>query len=354
MKKGFSLLMAMTMVFVLAITVVVSGCSSNDVVTLNVLNWGDYIDEELIERFEEETGIDINYTFMANNEEMIVQLESPDCIYDLCFPSDYIIEKLIANNMLHELNMDNIPNIKNIDERFMDLSFDPDNKYSVPYMWGTVGILYNTKMVDDPVDSWDILWDEKYSQQILMYDSMRDSIGVALLKLGYDINTRDEAHIEAAKNALMEQKSLVRAYLGDIIKETMINNGGALAVVYSGDAMACMLENEDLAYAVPKEGSNLWFDNIIIPKTSKHAKEAEEFINFLCQADVAKQNTEYIGYSTPVKAALELMDAEWTEDETYNPPQDVIDRCDVFHDLGEFVTVYNDAWIQVNSYNPKK
>ena len=199
MKKGFSLLMAMTMVFVLAITVVVSGCSSNDVVTLNVLNWGDYIDEELIERFEEETGIDINYTFMANNEEMIVQLESPDCIYDLCFPSDYIIEKLIANNMLHELNMDNIPNIKNIDERFMDLSFDPDNKYSVPYMWGTVGILYNTKMVDDPVDSWDILWDEKYSQQILMYDSMRDSIGVALLKLGYDINTRDEAHIEAAK-----------------------------------------------------------------------------------------------------------------------------------------------------------
>lgn len=203
------------------------------------------------------------------------------------------------------------------------------------------------------MDSWDILWDEKYSQQILMYDSMRDSIGVALLKLGYDINTRDEAHIEAAKNALMEQKSLVRAYLGDIIKETMINNGGALAVVYSGDAMACMLENEDLAYAVPKEGSNLWFDNIIIPKTSKHAKEAEEFINFLCQADVAKQNTEYIGYSTPVKAALELMDAEWTEDETYNPPQDVIDRCDVFHDLGEFVTVYNDAWIQVNSYNPK-
>ncbi len=354
MKKGFSLLMAMTMVFILAIAVILPGCSSNGKVTLNVLNWGDYIDEELIKRFEEESGIDINYTFMANNEEMIVQLESPDCIYDLCFPSDYIIEKLIANNMLHELNMDNIPNIKNIDKRFMDLSFDPDNKYSVPYMWGTVGILYNTKMVDDPVDSWDILWDEKYSGQILMYDSMRDTIGAALLKLGYDINTRDEAHIEAAKNALMEQKSLVRAYLGDTIKGTMINNGGALAVVYSGDAMACMLENEDLAYAVPKEGSNLWFDNIIIPKTSKHAEEAEKFINFLCQADVAKQNTEYIGYSTPVKAALELMDEEWTGDETYNPPQDVIDRCDVFHDLGNFVTVYNDAWIQVTSYDPKK
>ncbi len=354
MKKGFSLLMAMTMVFILAIAVILPGCSSNGKVTLNVLNWGDYIDEELIKRFEEESGIDINYTFMANNEEMIVQLESPDCIYDLCFPSDYIIEKLIANNMLHELDMDNIPNIKNIDERFMDLSFDPDNKYSVPYMWGTVGILYNTKMVDDPVDSWDILWDEKYSGQILMYDSMRDTIGVALLKLGYDINTRDEAHIEAAKNALMEQKSLVRAYLGDTIKGTMINNGGALAVVYSGDAMACMLENEDLAYAVPKEGSNLWFDNIIIPKTSKHTEEAEKFINFLCQADVAKQNTEYIGYSTPVKAALELMDEEWTGDETYNPPQDIIDRCDVFHDLGNFVTVYNDAWIQVTSYDPKK
>ena len=164
---------------------------------------------------------------MANNEEMLVKLTATDSIYDVCFPSDYIIEKLIADDMLHELNKENIPNIVNIDERFLNLAFDPGNKYSVPYMWGTVGILYNTTMVTEPVKSWDILWDAKYSGQILMYDSIRDTIGVALMKLGYSINTRDEQQILDAEAALIEQKPLVLAYLGDSIKDTMINGGGA-------------------------------------------------------------------------------------------------------------------------------
>ncbi len=343
--------LALLLVLLMVASMVCAGCGeSADVVTINVLNWGDYIDEDLIGQFTEETGIKVKYTTMANNEEMLVKLQSPDCIYDVCFPSDYIIEKLVGQNLLHELDKNNIPNMENIDERFLNLSFDPDNKYSVPYMWGTVGILYNTTMVTEPVTSWSILWDEKYSQQIFMYDSIRDTIGVALLYLGRSINTRDEADIAAARDALIAQKPLVLAYLGDNIKESMINGEGALAVVYSGDAIWCMDPEEgnpDLAFAVPDEGSNVWFDNVVIPATSQHTAEAEAFINFLCDAEVAKANTEYIGYSTPNKAAMALLDASYTENETYNPPQAVLDRCEIFHDLGDFINVYNDAWSDI-------
>lgn len=331
-----------------------AGCgSSSDTVTLNVLNWGDYIDEELLAQFTDETGIKINYTTLANNEEMLVKLQQEDCIYDLCFPSDYIIEKLIQMDLLYEINKDNIPNMANIDDRFMNLDFDPENKYSVPYMWGTVGILYNTTMVDDPVDSWDILWNEKYAGQILMYNSIRDSIGVALMKLGYSLNTREEADVLAAEEALIAQKPIVQAYLGDSIKDRMIGGGAALAVVYSGDAMWCMDEEEgnpDLAFAVPETGTNLWFDNIVIPKSSSHTAEAEAFINFLCDVEVAAQNAEYIGYSTPISAAMELMGEDYVNNETYNPSQEILDKCEIFHDLGDFITVYNDSWMRVISY----
>lgn len=339
------------LVFAFALVLALSallGAGCTKTVTLNVLNWGDYIDEELIAEFTEQTGIKVKYTTMANNEEMMTKLSAGNSIYDICFPSDYIIERLIADDMLHPLNKENIPNLVNIDERFLDLAFDPDNTYSVPYMWGTVGILYNTTKVTKPVTSWGILWDEDYSQQILMYDSIRDSIGVALLYCGHSINTRDEADIADAEAALKAQSPLVLAYLGDTIKERMIAGGGALAVVYSGDAVWCMEENPDLAFAVPEEGSNVWFDNIIIPKTSKHTAEAEAFINFLCDAEVARRNTEYIGYSTPNAAALALLDDEYIEDETYNPPQEVLDRCDLFHDLGDFTSVYSDAWKRVH------
>ena len=343
---------AFLLIIVMAISLLAGCAGSADTVTLNVLNWGDYIDEELITRFEDETGIKINYTTLANNEEMLVKLQQEDCIYDLCFPSDYIIEKLIGMDLLHEINKDNIPNLKNIDPRFMDLDFDPDNKYSIPYMWGTVGILYNTTMVDDPVNSWDILWNEKYSGQILMYNSIRDTIGVTLMKLGYSINTRNEADIAAAEEALIEQKPLVQAYLGDEIKDRMIGGGAALAVVYSGDAMWCMDAedgNPDLAYACPDSGTNLWFDNIIIPKSSKHTAEAERFIDFLCEPDVAAQNAEYIGYSTPNSAALELMGAGYIDNPTYNPDPAYLEKCEIFHDLGDFINVYNDAWMRIIS-----
>ncbi len=349
MKKILSLMLVLAMVG--GMSVLFTGCASEEKAELNILNWGDYIDPALIERFEEETGIRVNYTTMTSNEEMIIKLRSADCVYDLCFPSDYILEKLIAEDLLAPLNYDNIPNAKNIGERYYEISdaFDPGNVYSVPYMWGTVGILYNTKMVDEPVTSWKILFDEKYAGQVLMYDSVRDSLAVTLLMLGYEMNTRSEAEVAEARDALIAQKQnrIVQAYGTDDIKTAMINGRAAMGVVYSGDAYYAIAENPDLAYVVPEEGSNIWFDNAMIPKTSQHKEEAEMFINFLTDAEVAKQNTEYICYSTPNDAALALMGPEFTEDETYNPGDDVRSRCSIFHDLGDFADVFNDAWEQV-------
>ncbi len=320
---------------------------------LNVLNWGEYIDPELIDLFEQETGVKVNYIEMTSNEEMLIRLRSADSIYDLCFPSDYIIEQMIREDMLQPLDMSKIPNAKNIDPKMTEITngFDPGNKYSVPYMWGTVGILYNTTMVDEPVTSWGILWDEKYAGQVWMYDSLRDSIGVTLKYLGYDLNTRSEAEVQEAADKLIAQARIRKGWGTDDLRSTMENGKAAMCVIYSGDAFVSMETNEDLAYAVPEEGSNVWFDNVIIPKTAKNIEAAHAFINFLNDGNIAARNTEYIYYSTPNKAAMDRLDPYFTEDETYNPPQEVLDRCEVFHDLGDFTEVFSKAWSRIKSSN---
>ncbi|MBR6040146.1 MAG: spermidine/putrescine ABC transporter substrate-binding protein [Clostridia bacterium] len=320
---------------------------------LNVLNWGEYIDPELIELFEAETGVKVNYIEMTSNEEMLIKLRSSDSPYDLCFPSDYIIEQMIREDMLQPLDMSKIPNAKNIDPKMTEITniFDPGNKYSLPYMWGTVGILYNTTMVDEPVTSWGILWDEKYAGQIYMYDSLRDSIGITLKYLGYEMNTRSEEEVAAARDKLIEQAPLRKGWGTDDLRATMENGKAAMCVIYSGDAFCSMDAVEDLAYAVPDEGSNVWFDNVIIPKTAKNIEAAHAFINFLNDGNIAARNTEYIYYSTPNKAAMERLDTYFTENETYNPPQEVLDRCEIFHDLGDFTDVFTKAWSAIKSAN---
>ena len=284
---------------------------------------------------------------------MLIKLRSADSQYDLCFPSDYIIEQMIREDMLQPLDMSKIPNAKNIDPKMMEItnSFDPGNKYSLPYMWGTVGILYNTTMVDEPVTSWGILWDEKYAGQVWMYDSVRDSIGITLKYLGYEMNTRSEDEVNAAADKLIEQASVRKGWGTDDLRATMENGKAAMCVIYSGDAFCSMDECEDLAYAVPEEGSNVWFDNVIIPKTAKNVEAAHAFINFLNDANLAARNTEYIYYSTPNKAAMDRLDEYFTESETYNPPQEVLDRCEVFHDLGDFTAVFSKAWSRIKSSN---
>lgn len=317
--------------------------------TLTVCNWYDYIDEAVIGMFEEETGISINYVNFTTNEELYTKLEAGAGNYDVIFPSDYIIERLIKDDMLEELNYENIPNAQGLLDWIKNPDYDPDSVHSLAYMWGTVGILYNTTMVDDPVDSWGILFDKKYAGQVLMMNSIRDTMGVALKYLGYSMNTDDPKALEEAAALLIQQKKdgIVDGYFVDETKDKMVAGEAALAVMWSGDAMYAMEKNDDLAYAVPMEGSNVWIDGMCIPKGSQNKEAAECFINFLCREDIARMNMDYIWYSTPVQAVVDGMSEEEFNDATLNPPQEVIDRCEYFLDVSDYYDIYEENWMQV-------
>ena len=328
----------------------------NDVMNgekLVVYNWGEYIDPEVLTMFEEETGIDIVYEEFETNEILYPKISSGAIAYDVICPSDYMIQRMIENDLLSEINFDNIPNLKNIGKQYLEQSrqFDPENKYSVPYCWGTVGILYNKMMVDEPVDSWSILWDPKYKDNILMQDSVRDAFGVTLKYLGYSLNSIDLDELTEAKNLLIEQKPLVQAYVIDQVRDKMIGNEAALGVIYSGEAIYTQKENPNLEYVIPKEGSNIWIDSWVIPKNTEHKENAEKFINFLCRPDIALMNFEYITYSTPNEAARELIEDESIRNsEIAFPDLSKYDNLETFQYLGtEADQVYGDLWNKVKS-----
>ena len=318
-----------------------------------VYNWGEYIDPDVIDLFEEETGIDVVYEEFETNEIMYPKIQSGAIAYDVVCPSDYMIQRMIDNDLLAEINYDNIPNLKYIDDTYMKMSqgFDPENKYSVPYLWGTVGILYNKSMVDEPVDSWGFLWDEKYKDSILMQDSVRDAFAVALKYLGYSLNSTDLDELQAAKNLLIEQKPLVQAYVIDQVRDKMIGNEAALGVIYSGEALYCQEENPDLEYAIPKEGTNLWIDSWVIPKNAKNKENAEAFINFLCKPEIAKMNFEYITYSIPNTAGRELIEDPAMRNSTVAfPDVSQLTNCETFNFLGDKnEALYNELWREVKS-----
>ena len=317
---------------------------------VNVYNWFDYMDPEVFEMFEAETGIHVNAYYFTTNEEMMVQLEYNPGAYDLVFPSDYCVERMIRQNILAEINFDNVPNLEYIDPGLLNPDYDPENKYSVPFMWGTLGILYNTTMVDEEVDSWSILWNEKYANKIYMLDSIRDTMGIALAYLGYSMNTSDRAELREASDLLIAQKPLVKAYYVDETKEKMAAGQAALALMWSGDALYAMELNEDLDYAVPREGSNIWVDPMVIPATAKNKENAEKLINFLCDPEIAQMNCEYIWYSSPNIAAIEEMGEDYTENPTINPDESVRERCEYFHDLPEEdLRLFNYEWERVKN-----
>ena len=336
------------LLLVLIMGTMATGCGDKRP-TINVYNWGDYMDTSIIKDFEEEYNIKVNYSTFATNEDMYVKLKQGGTSYDVLFPSDYMIERMVSEDMLVKLDKNNISNIKNVEEKFLGLDFDPNDEYSIPYMWGTVGIIYNKKMVDDKVDSWDILWNEKYKDQIIMLYSQRDSIAVALKKLGYSMNTRDVKELEEAKQELINQKPLVYAYLGDEVKDVMIGGEAALAVVWSGDAVAMIRENPDLEYAIPKEGTNLWFDNMVIPKSTKNKEAAEKFINFMCRPDIAAKNADYIGYSTPIPEAVKLLPEDIRNSKVAYPEDEKIENTEIFKDPKDIIQVYDKIWTDVTS-----
>lgn len=318
-----------------------------------VYNWGEYLDPEVLTMFEEETGIDVVYEEFETNEILYPKISSGAIAYDVICPSDYMIQRMIENDLLAEINFDNIPNVKNIGKDYMEQSrqFDPENKYSVPYCWGTVGILYNKTMVDEPITSWSVLWDEKYKDNILMQDSVRDAFGVTLKYLGYSLNSTDLDELTEARDLLIKQKPLVQAYVIDQVRDKMIGNEAAIGVIYSGEAIYTQMENPDLEYVIPEEGSNIWIDSWVIPKNAENKENAEKFINFLCRPEIALMNFEYITYSTPNSEARKLIEDEAIRNsEIAFPDLSKYDNLETFQYLGtEADQTHGELWNQVKS-----
>ena len=328
---------------------------------LYVYNWGEYIDESVIEEFEEETGIEVVYDLFETNEEMYPVIEAGAVRYDVVCPSDYMIQKMAENGLLAEINFDNIPNLSQIDPIYLERSksFDPENKYSVPYTWGTVGILYNTERIKElgvPAPTkWSDLWDERYRGEILMQDSVRDAFMVALKMRGYSMNSTDPEELAQARDLLIRQKPLVQAYVVDQVRDKMIGGEAAVGVIYSGEMLYIQEESAGadftLEYVVPEEGTNIWIDSWVIPANARNKENAEKWINFLCRPDIAKKNFDYITYSTPNKGAYEMLEDELKNNQALFPDVNQMANSEVFQYLGdEADSLYNEMWKEVKSH----
>ena len=342
MKKAISALLALCLI--LGCCAALAGCGGQDKTTLYVYNWGQYISEgdddslDVIAAFEEAyPDIEVKYSTYASNEIMYSKLANGGITVDVIIPSDYMIGRMRQEGMLMELNFDNIPNYQYIDEAFRNTSYDPENKYSVPYTWGTVGIIYNTKYVDpEDVGEWDLLWNEKYSGKILMFSNPRDAFAIAEAVLGYSLNTEDPDELQAAADMLMEQKPLVMRYVMDQIYDYMDNEEAWIAPYYAGDCMLMMQENPDLAFYLPETQTfNTFIDAMCIPTCAEHKDEAELFINFICEPEISGGNMDYIGYGTPVSAAKEYMDPEMANSPVAYPDEATLARGEAFGALSE-------------------
>ena len=376
MKKALALTCAMTM----AASLFLTGCGGSDYTTMsgngsdsnsgdsngsgkrvvNVCSWGEYIDEDLIYKFEDETGIKVNYQTAESNEALYSLLKTGAGDYDVIVPSDYMIARLIDEDMLAELNYDNIPNYAKIGDQYKSLSFDPENKYTVPYTWGTLGIIYNSTMVDGDIDSWDAMFDEKYAGNVLMIRNSRDALAAALLDLGYDINTTDESQIQEAYELLADAKSkgVYQSFVMDEVFGKMEGSNAAIAMYYAGDYLTMLDNNPDLKFVVPKEGSNWFVDAMCVLKTAQHKEEAEAWINFIASTESSLANMDYIGYASPNLEALEGYPAYYEEtygepldEERYKimaAPDDVLARCELYTNLpSDTLTLYNDLWTEL-------
>ena len=310
-------------------------------VTINVYNWGEYIANgtdgslDINAEFTRRTGIRVNYTTFDSNESLYSKLVGGGADYDVIIPSDYMVSRLIHENMLAELDFSNIPNFRYIDESFRNPDYDPEGRYSVPYTWGVVGLFYNTDYIEEEITSWSSLWDDRYAGKILMFDNPRDSFAIAQLLLGQSLNTTEESDWLEAAALLKQQKPMVQAYVMDRIFDKMESEEAWIAPYYAGDAAILVEHNENIRYVVPEEGTNYFVDAMCIPVTSSHKAEAEAYINFLCDPEIAGANMDYVGYSTPETAAKEYMDPEMVESPIYYPDQETLARTQVFVNLPE-------------------
>ena len=368
---------ALTLACVMALGLFLSGCAMEEPVEsgdpgstnssgtgekreVNVCSWGEYIDESLITKFEEETGIEVNYFFAPSNEELYSRLETGGVNYDVIVPSDYMIARLIAEDRLQKLDYSLIPNYEKIDDQYKNLSFDPDNEYSVPYTWGTLGIIYNTTMVEEPITSWEVMFSDQYVGDILLIDNSRDAFAMALYCLGYDVNTTDESQIREAYQLVADAKAR-GVYAGQGMDEVFqIMEGGNLAIAtyYAGDFLTMYEANPDLAFVIPEEGSNWFVDAMCILKDAENVEEAHAWINFIASTESNLANMDFIWYASPNAEALEMYPA-WYEEQYGEPldmdlyeimaaPPEVLANCTMYENLPpETLALYNDLWIEL-------
>ena len=336
MKKFMSLLICV----IIAVSSLSLMASAEEKIVLNVYNWGEYIEQSTIDMFEKEYPyIDVNYTTFDSNEAMYSKIVSGAASYDVVIPSEYMVSKLINENMLAELDFSNIPNYKYIGEAYKNLSSDPENKYSVPYFWGTVVVIYNSAHIDEADvknQSLDLLWNEKYAGKILMFDNPRDSFGIALTKLGYSMNSENDKEWQEAAELLSEQKPIVQAYVMDAIFDKMEAGEAWIAPYYAGDALIMQETNPEIKFYIPTEGTNMFVDSMCVLNTTEHKKEAELFINFMCDPEIAAMNAETVGYATPNTEAMNLLDPEITGNELVYPSEDFLkNNTDVYINLSQ-------------------
>lgn len=349
MKKSLAFLLAVMLLPGLTLT----GCSGGGSASggeVNVYNWGVYIDESVFDAFEEQTGIKVNYDTYESNEAMYGVLKNEGASYDVIIPSDYMISRMIEEDMLEKLDFNNIPNFSDIDPALESPAYDPTNEYSVPYMWGTVGIIYNTTMVTEEVKSWSLLFDEKYAGQILMFNNSRDAIGIALKYLGYSYNTTDKAQISEAVDLLIQQKDIVQSYVMDEIFEKLGSGEAAVGPYYAGDYLVMAEENPDLAFCLPEEGSNLFVDAMCIPKGADNKANAEAFINFMCSTEAGLANCEEVGYSTPLLSVKAALDPAVSGNPISYPGTAALAACESYKNLPQdILDFYDSEWLRLKN-----
>ena len=345
----------LVMLLIVLMSLVLSGCGMaglKDDEVLNIYNWGEYMDPDVLKDFTAETGIEVKYEEFTTNEDMYTKLRSGIGKYDIITPSDYMIERMIKEDMLYEIDFSQIPNLANIDENLMHLSYDPEQKYSIPFTWGTVGIVYNTDYIQIPEEEvgWGMLFDEKYKKQILMSDSVRDSVGMALAYLGYSQNSRDPQELAEAEQLLIDQKPLVLAYVVDEVRDLMLAEEATVALVWSGEGMLLEQESENLKFVLPRSGSNLWVDAMVIPKTAQNIDYAQKFMDYVCREDISARICDYIGYATPSKAARKYLDEDLVNNFNAYPDEDFIrNKTEMFRDPSDFLEEYDRIWTEIFS-----
>lgn len=323
--------------------------NAEDKSTIYFYNWGDYIDPEILNDFEKESGYKVVYETFDSNEAMMTKVEQASTSYDLAVPSEYTVEIMKEKKLLKALDHKKIVGLDNIDERFLNQSYDPENKYSLPYFWGTLGIIYDTrKYSEEDVSSWKKLWDPKFKNEILLYDGARETLGIGLLANGYSINTTDEKILREVKDDLKGFMGNVKATLADEIKMYLAGGEASVGITFNGDAAFALSKNKNLAYTIPEEGSNIWFDTLVIPKTSKNTEGAYALINYLLKPEVAAKNADYIWYSSPNKNAKKLINKKALQDNTLYPKNETINNLEIFENLGQKSRIlYNDLFLEL-------